>query len=43
MFEERIFQNHIRRVVGLENTEAKVLLNEYKRAFAMIKESTTND
>jgi hypothetical protein len=37
MFEERIFQNHIRRVVGLENTEAKVLLNEYKRAFAMIK------
>lgn len=37
MFNERIFQNHIRRVVGLENTEAKVLLNQYRQAFQEIK------
>lgn len=37
MFEERIFQNHIRKIVGLENTEAKVLLNHYKQAFQSIK------
>jgi hypothetical protein len=37
MFNERVFQNHIRRVVGLENTEAKVLLNHYREAFGQIK------
>jgi autonomous glycyl radical cofactor GrcA len=36
MFNERIFQNHIRRIVGLENTEAKVLLNQYREAFKEI-------
>ncbi len=33
MFNDRMFQNHIRRIVGLENTEAKVLLNHYREAF----------
>lgn len=37
MFEERMFQNHIRKIVGLENTEAKVLINHYKEAFQAIK------
>lgn len=37
MFEERVFQNHIRKIVGLENTEAKVLLNHYRQAFSQIK------
>jgi hypothetical protein len=38
MFQERIFQNHIRKIVGLENTEAKVLLNQYRAAFNQIKQ-----
>jgi len=37
MFDDRIFQNHIRRIVGLENTEAKVLLNIYRESFIQLK------
>ena len=38
MFQDQMFQNHIRRVVGIENTEARVLLNHYRQAFKEISE-----
>jgi hypothetical protein len=34
---QRIFENHIRRVVGLENTEAKVMMAKYLRAKKELK------